>query len=31
MGYHVVISDYAVRKLKKLDKSIAALIIGYWR
>lgn len=29
MSYHVVISDYALKKLKKLDKSISALIIGY--
>ncbi len=29
MAYHVVISDYAVKKLKKPDKSIAALIFGY--
>lgn len=29
MSYHVFISDYALKKLKKLDKSITALIIGY--
>ena len=29
MTYHVMFSDIALKKLKKMDKSVASLLIGY--